>query len=162
MMNGEAFHRLAARAALFLSALSLVSAGLLWTEGGAPSEREAVPAAAPAAAMWEFLGDRDALRAAELEELAAVARAPETTEEIRAMAQRRMMDLRAWMEREATVEAVLSARGFSPALVTIHADSANVLLASERVDQAEAAVILELVSRETGIAGGNIKIIPVG
>ena len=34
------------------------------------------------------------------------------------------------------------------------------LVVSDRLEQADAAVILELVSRETGITGGNIKIIP--
>ena len=72
-----------------------------------------------------------------------------------------MIDLRRWMEQEATVEAVLTARGYKPVLVTVHANSVNVLVAADRIEQADAAVMLELVSRETGVLGGNIKIIPI-
>ena len=69
-----------------------------------------------------------------------------------------MMALMAWMEQEATIEAVLSARGMPPLLVTVRADSVNVV-ASAPLSQDEAEAALELIARETGVSGGNIRII---
>ena len=38
------------------------------------------------------------------------------------------MSLRRWMEQEATVEAVLSARGYETPVVTVHSDSVNIIV----------------------------------
>ena len=46
-------------------------------------------------------------------------------------------------------------------MATVHEDSVNVLVRAESLSQSETAVILELVLRETGISGGNVKIIPI-
>ena len=81
--------------------------------------------------------------------------------EIVAMAQRRQLELMSWSEQETTLEGVLALRGFKDALVTVHTDSVNVMIRAETITQQEASVILELVMRETGISGGNVKIIPI-
>ena len=47
-------------------------------------------------------------------------------------------------------------------LVSVHQDSANVLVRTDALTQADAALILELTARQTGLTGGAIKIIPVG
>ena len=41
------------------------------------------------------------------------------------------------------------------------ASAANVLIRGEAPTHAQSAVILDLVMRETGLTGGNVKIIPV-
>ena len=64
-------------------------------------------------------------------------------------------------EQELTLEGVLQMRGYDGALATVHSDSVNVIIHKESVTQQDAAVILELVMRETGIASGNVKIIPI-
>ena len=71
------------------------------------------------------------------------------------------MSLRRWMEQEATVEAVLSARGYETPVVTVHSDSVNIIVRAESLSQADAEVILELTTRETGVSGANVKIIPI-
>ena len=55
----------------------------------------------------------------------------------------------------------MRARGFAQAVATVHEDSANVLVETEALTQEDASAILELVARETGLLGGNIKIIPL-
>ncbi|MBR3504175.1 MAG: SpoIIIAH-like family protein [Clostridia bacterium] len=164
-MNGARILRLkAARLALCLSALAFAAAASwpAWREGGAPATREAVaPRPSPAETLTAFYTDRNALREEEIAQLTALAGQADTSDEIRAAAQRRIMALREWMEEEATVEAVLRARGYETALVTVHADSANILILADRVSREDAAVMLELTARETGITGGNIKIIPI-
>ena len=64
-------------------------------------------------------------------------------------------------EQELTLEGILQGRGFADAVVSVGERSCNVLLRQESVTQQESAVILELVMRETGLTGGNVKIIPV-
>jgi hypothetical protein len=82
-------------------------------------------------------------------------------QDIRDRAREKLLQLTEWMEQETTVEGVLRARGFTDPLVTVHADSVNVLVRQEILSQADAARILELTTRETGQGGGNIKIIPI-
>ena len=72
-----------------------------------------------------------------------------------------MLETLSNQEKETTIEGVLRMRGYSGAVATVHEDSVNVLVRAESLSQSETAVILELVLREAGISGGNVKIIPI-
>ena len=85
-------------------------------------------------------------------------RAPE---EIRLAAGRRALELMDRSQKEAAIEAVLSARGYAPLVVTVQSDSVNVLIEAESLERRDAQTILDLVMRETGVTGGNVKIIPI-
>ena len=76
-------------------------------------------------------------------------------------AQAQLLDLLDRREQEVTLEGILQSRGFDGALVSVGERSANVLLRRETVTSRESAVILDLVMRQTGLTGGNVKIIPV-
>lgn len=119
------------------------------------------PADVQPGAIAVFAADRDQLRQEELRQLAGIAADEASSQEIRGEAQRRRMELMRFMELEATIAEVLSARGFETPVVTVHADSVNVLVSSETLSREQAGVILELVTRETGITGGNVKIVPI-
>lgn len=108
-----------------------------------------------------FASDRNAVRNEELNQLAEIAEDPASSPEMKAAAQQRMMTLREWMEQEATIADVLSARGYELPVITVHSDSVNVVVAAESLSREEAGIILELVTRETGVTGGNVKIIPI-
>ena len=133
--------------------------------GGVRSANEPRPAPMKTAPLGTeiavFASDRNALRQQEIADLKEIAAAPESSEAVRAAAQERMMSLRRWMEQEATVEAVLSARGYETPVVTVHSDSVNVIVRAESLSRADAEVILELTTRETGVSGANVKIIPI-
>lgn len=133
--------------------------------GGLRSAREERPepqnADSPEAQITVFYSDRNTLRQEEISQLLEMASDPSATESMRASAQERVMELRKWMEQEATVEAVLSARGYETPVVTVHSDSVNVIVRAEELTRQQANVILELVTRETGVTGGNVKIIPI-
>lgn len=113
------------------------------------------------ASMEEFLVERALMREMQMEQLQAIVDDERTQEDVRASAQRRMLELLDWMEQETTIEGVLRARGFAQAVATVHEDSANVLVETSALSQEDANAILELVTRETGLLGGNIKIIPL-
>lgn len=144
------------------SAVLLVS---VMVAGSVRSARETVrpgDALPPAReSISAFSADRDALRREEMEQLSEIADDDDTPQEIRSEALRRQMRLMEWMEAEAAIRDVLTARGFEAPVVTVREDSVNVVVQSGGLDQGEAEVILELVTRETGVRGENVKIIPI-
>ena len=71
------------------------------------------------------------------------------------------LELVGYMETETTLEGLLHAQGWTDAVCTVHADSCNVLVRAESLDDAQTASILTLASAETGLSAANIKIIPV-
>ena len=154
-------HAILARAATALSA-ALLFALLLYLAAGPAAPEEASPTAAQAEPLALFRTDREVLRRQEMAQLHEILEDEGTSSALRAQAQQRLMDLLRWADEEATVEEVLAARGFEMAVVSVHADSCNVAVrAPEGLTQQQAAVILELVSRETGLTGGTIKVIPI-
>lgn len=122
----------------------------------------AEPSAAPVDPVLAFQEERSEVRERELQELRKIIDDPASESQLRSDAGERMMQLMRWTELEATLEGVLRVRGYQDAVVTVHQDSANVLIRRDSLTRQESAQVLELVSRETGLMGGNIKIIPVG
>ena len=111
--------------------------------------------------MQSFRLEREQLRAREEAQLNQIIYSAGAEGED-AQARQRLMDMLKHAEAENTLEGVLRSRGFEDALVTVSDHSANVLLRRDTpLTQRETAVILELVMRETGLTGGNVKIIPV-
>lgn len=126
-----------------------------------PAEVSA-PAAGPTADSLEaFRTERQQLRQMQLSQLNEIVYAENSSEEIVARARARQMELMEWAEQEQSIESVLRARGFEDALATVHAGSVNVLVRADALNREQTAVILELAMRETGVSGGNVKIIPV-
>ena len=148
-----------------LAALALCMAAVIFA--GVRQMRADV-AEAPASAQVQeqsaverFRTLREQLRAMEKAQLNDVAHGADTDAELREMAQRQLLELCAREEQELTLEGVLELRGYSEPVVTVHADSVNVLIRAEVITRQESAAILELVCRETGAQAGNVKIIPV-
>lgn len=134
--------------------------------GGVRATREAVTASAPAVgptadSMEAFRTERQQLRQMQLSQLNEIVYAENSSDEIVMRARARQMELMEWAEQEQTLEGVLSVRGFEDVLATVHGDSVNVLVRTDALTREQTAVILELVMRETGVSGGNVKIIPV-
>lgn len=146
-----------ARGVLALSAAVLA----LWLALGCGGVEVRTVRVEPVQAMSDFYTDREALRGDELDRLREIMADEGTPEEIRLAAGRRELELMDRSEKEAAIEAVLAARGYAPIVVTVQSDSVNVLVRAESIARQDAAVILDLVMRETGVTGGNVKIIPV-
>ena len=108
-----------------------------------------------------FRTERQQLRQMQLSQLNEIIHSNTSESEIITLARQRQLELMEWAEDEMNLEGVLSLRGFIDPVVTVHTDSVNVLVHAETISRQEAAVILELVMRETGIPGGNVKIMPI-
>ena len=127
------------------------------------SEAELEETAEPEAdnPLEEFRLEREQLRSMQTAQLNDIIHDSATDEETRALAQRTLISLLTWSEQETTIEGVLRARGFADCVVTVHEDTANVLVRAQTLTREESAVILELVLRETDVSSGNVKIIPI-
>ena len=153
-------------ALMALAALGALAgdAALTWRLAAMRANRAgSAPAYSPATndPMARFRLEREQLRARHVAQLNDIIHGGHADDETVLLAQRQLLDLMRHTEQETTLEGILQSRGFRDALVTVSDDSANVLLRTDAVSQSEAAVILELVMRETGLSGGNVKIIPV-
>ena len=111
--------------------------------------------------MTAFRLEREQLRARQEAQLNDIIHDTDADEEIRAQARRALLDMLAHARSENAIEGILQSRGFEDALASVNASAANVLIRGEALTHAQSAVILDLVMRETGLTGGNVKIIPV-
>ena len=64
-------------------------------------------------------------------------------------------------EKEAAAETLLASKGFNEAVVSLTAESADVVVNAEELSDANRAQIEDIVSRKTGIDAQNIVITPV-
>ncbi|NLG24794.1 MAG: SpoIIIAH-like family protein [Clostridiales bacterium] len=162
--NSLSFARMAAliAAGLFVACAALAGYAYL---AGAPATPATAPAgtAAPKGGepIEDFIAERRALRVEEARQLDAIIDDANTSDEVRADAQRQKLNRLNWAHQETLIEGVLRARGFEKVVVTVSSDSANVLVGIDQLTQGQSATILELVARETGLSGGNVKIIPI-
>ena len=162
---------------LYFSTIAVLSTGLFFAAvgpllGGAkePIEVSAAQTAAPNSLLIQTIApdpllafqiDRAALREQERLSLKQVMEDPSIDSPLVAQAGARLMRILDWTEQEHTIEGVLRSRGYEDCVVTVHQDSANVLIRGDSPTRQQAAQILELVCRETGLGGGDIKIIPI-
>lgn len=109
----------------------------------------------------QFRTERQQLRQRQISQLNDLIHSENAESEIVAMAQRQLLELTTRQEQECTIENVLRLRSFEDAVATVHADSVNILVRADSLNRQQTAVILELATRETGISGGNVKIIPL-
>lgn len=149
------------RARLCAFGLSLLLFALVTGILSMPRQEAAPAAQTSIEPLAQFRLDRDQLREWECAQLGELLDDPTTDASTRSRAQSRLMDLMKWAEEEADIEEILEARGFDAVLVSVHQDSANVLVRTDALSQADAALILELTARQTGLTGGAIKVIPI-
>ena len=111
--------------------------------------------------MAAFRLEREQLRARQEAQLNDLIHDMNADEELRAQARSELLDMMAHARAENDIEGILHSRGFEDALVSVSDAAANVLIRGEGLNHAQCSVILDLVMRQTGLTGGNVKIIPV-
>ena len=153
---------LAAAAIAALLALDGLAAYRLGARVSRASASADMPASVEARdPLDQFRLEREQLRAREAAQLNEIIYNEKSEADVVRMAQEQLLDLMNRADQEMTLEGLLRGRGFEDALVSVSGRSANVLIRKETVTRQESAVILELVMRETGLTGGNVKIIPI-
>ena len=114
----------------------------------------------PADKLASFRADRKLLRQNQISQLNELIHTHADTQMV-SLAQQKLLELMSCEELELALEGMLTLRGFEDALVVIHSGSANIMLREEALTVQQTAVILELVTGETGISAGNVKITPI-
>lgn len=72
-----------------------------------------------------------------------------------------MIEMTELAEKEAVVESLMASKGFKEAVVSLTKDSADVVVKSEELTDANRAQIEDIVTRKAGIAPENIVITPI-
>ncbi len=155
-MNEEKRALYRARILLALSCLTLAAvvwAGFRLSFEGAPTPRVQT--------LEGYSVDRHIQREEDLRRLGELAGNDGAPDELRRLAGERELELRRRQAQEADIEAVLRARGYETVLVTVQPSSVNVLVRAGALSEAEAAMMLDVAMRESGVSGENVKIIPV-
>lgn len=72
-----------------------------------------------------------------------------------------MVQMTDFSEKEAAAETLLASKGFTEAVVSLTAESADVVVNAAELSDANRAQIEDIVARKTGVAAQNIIITPV-
>lgn len=104
---------------------------------------------------------REQVRAANKETLLEIINNGNLSDAQKEDALAQMLQMTEIAEMEATIETMLVSKGFSEAVVSLTADSADVVIHSEELTDANRAQIEDIVSRKSGIEPENIVITPV-
>ncbi|MFI3176813.1 MAG: SpoIIIAH-like family protein [Eubacteriales bacterium] len=73
-----------------------------------------------------------------------------------------MVELTDFAEKESAAEILLETKGFYDAVVSMSADSVDVIINLETIDDVDRAQIEDIVKRKTGMEAQNIIITPMG
>ncbi len=83
------------------------------------------------------------------------------TEEDKASTLKKLEQIAETMEKEATIEALLKAKGFEKAVAVIGQDGINIIVSSDGLTTANTLQIQDIVTAESNIDLSKIKIIPI-
>lgn len=108
----------------------------------------------------EYRLERERTRSRQVELLKALADNPQSGEETRRKAEEQLLEISRVMAREAEIEQLLRAKGFSDAVVNLRDTTAAVVIKGPHVTGEEAVRISDLVGRGAGISAKNVLIIP--
>ena len=147
--------------AIVLLTLLAVTAMVLKNRFRMLPARQAQSDAARPDALTRFRTEREQLRQRRRAELNDIIHDARTDADTLALAQRQFVAQLEAEDAEVRLEGLLGARGFEGAVVSVSEGAVNVLVRRESMTRQETALILDLVLRETGVSGGNVKIIPV-
>ena len=104
---------------------------------------------------------REQIRAQNKETLQAIIDNTDLSDEEKKDAVSQMVKLTERSEQEMEIETLLSAKGFSEAVVSLTEDSADVVVKAAELTDANRAQIEDTVTRKTEIAPENIVITPI-
>lgn len=106
--------------------------------------------------------DRERALSRQFELLEAVINNPDSSPEVRSRAQEELLALSRQASVEAETESLIRAKGFDDALVYLHQDGAVVVVRTQLLSRADAAVIMDLVSRVAAVAVEEISVVVRG
>ena len=104
---------------------------------------------------------REQVRAKNKEDLLSIIDNQNLSDEQKQDAVNQMVQMTDLAEKEAAAETLLASKGFDEAVVSLTADSADVVVNASELSDANRAQIEDIINRKTGIAAQNIVITPI-
>lgn len=104
---------------------------------------------------------REQVRAQNKETLQSIIDNTNISDEEKQDAVAQMVQMTQLSEQETAIETLMAAKGFSEAVVSLTADSADIVVNAEELTDANRAQIEDIVTRKTDIAPENIVITPI-
>ena len=104
---------------------------------------------------------REQVRAKNKEDLLSIIDNQNLSDEQKQDAVNQMVQMTDLAEKEAAAETLLASKGFDEAVVSLTADSADVVVNASELSDANRAQIEDIITRKTGIAAQNIVITPI-
>ncbi len=105
--------------------------------------------------------DRQSTRNQELLYYDAIINSESSTEEAKANAEAKKLEIVNQMESELVMEGLIKAKGFQDVIVTNSATNVNVIVKCTNLESTQVAQIVSIVKEQTSKSLDNIKIIPV-
>ncbi|MGN0771700.1 MAG: SpoIIIAH-like family protein [Christensenellales bacterium] len=107
-----------------------------------------------------YRSDRETSRAEEFSYLDAIIASADSTDEIKATATAKKMELLSNIDCELVVENLIKAKGFEDAVVTMSTNNINVIVQQEELTSEQVAQILSVILSETDYTPSQVVIVP--
>ena len=107
-----------------------------------------------------YRSDRETSRAEEFSYLDAIIASADSTDEIKATATAKKMELLSNIDCELVVENLIKAKGFQDAVVTMSTNNINVIIQQEELTSEQVAQILGVILSETDYTPSQVVIVP--
>ena len=108
-----------------------------------------------------FREERTRSRSVTVAQLNAIIDDESTDDQTRREAQQALMTSMERSEQETAIEGLTTALGFESCVASVGSDSCTVVVKAQTLTRQQAAQILDIACRETGMLSGSIKVIPV-
>ena len=107
-----------------------------------------------------YRSEREATRESEFLYLDAIISSETSSEAAKTAAEEQKLGLVERMESELQLEALVKAKGFDDAIVTMSDSGVNVVVGAAELTAEQAAQIYDIIRSETEFTAGDVKIIP--
>lgn len=104
---------------------------------------------------------REQVRAENKETLQGIIDNPDLTSEEKQNAVDQLVRMTELSEQEASIETLMASKGFTEAVVSLDSDSADIVVRSDELTEANRAQIEDIITRRTEIDPQNIVITPI-
>ncbi len=103
--------------------------------------------------------EREIGRSQSVASLQSIARDAATSEEGRAAAEAEVVELTRLSETESSIESMICAKGFEDAVIYISDGKVTAIVKAEKLESADVAKIVDVITAQTGIPAANINIV---
>lgn len=117
--------------------------------------------AAAAESIATFQDERSRNRTVTVAQLNSIIEDDRTDDETRREAQQALMESIERSDQETAIEGLVMALGFESCVASVGSDSCTVVVKAASLSRQQAAQVLDVACRQTGMLAGSIKVIPV-